>query len=119
MINVAEKPYLEQLDDGSVAIYLYTPGPKVVLLQAYFELYECVGVVRTLDIRSSLVCVVTTSSLLEDCLEILEQVKTATCWEFAPRPDSGPNSEPGPAKKEWLTAARREYKAKAQPEVNK
>ena len=93
---------IEQIDEGTCAVYLEVPGSKVVLLQAYFELYEGVGVVRTLDIRTSLVGIVTTTSLLKDCIAVLEQIQETTGWRYAPCPKSqgGENTHP------WMTAAR-------------
>ena len=73
-------------DEQTRTLYLEVPGSKVVLLQAYFELYEGVGVVRTLNIRSSLVCVLTTESLLHDCLDVLDAIQKETQWRFTPRP---------------------------------
>lgn len=77
---------LEVLDQEAVVLYLEVPASKVVLLQAYFELYEGVGVVRTLNIRTSLICILTTNSMLNDTLRVLEAIQAATLWKFAPRP---------------------------------
>lgn len=93
---------IEQLDEGSFALYLEVPGSKVVLLQAYFELYEGVGVVRTVDIRTSRVCIVTTKSLLQDCLTVLESIHEKTGWKFTKPPAEAAKKEERP----WLTAAR-------------
>lgn len=78
----------EAIDDGTMALYLEVPGSNVVLLQAFFELYEGVGLVRTLDIRKSLVCVLTTPSLLEDCQAILREVKPIVRWRTAATPSA-------------------------------
>ena len=99
---------LEKLDDGSFALYLEVPGAKVVLLQAYFELYEGIGVVRTLDIRSSLVCIVVTADMLEDCMQALAAIHDRTQWKFASPPADDPAAgSPAGGNHAWLTAARR------------
>ncbi|MCB0311431.1 MAG: DUF4911 domain-containing protein [Bdellovibrionales bacterium] len=64
----------QQIDQETWAYYLEVPGSLVVLLQAYFESYEGLGTVRTLDIRKSLVCILTTSSLRELCGRALESI---------------------------------------------
>lgn len=58
----------------------------MVLLQAYFELYEGLGLVRTLSVRESLVCVMTTASLLAECLAALGNMRESVGWRFAPLP---------------------------------
>ncbi len=73
----------EYPDDQSCVLYLEVPASKVVLLQAYYELYEGVGIVRTLDISSGLVSILTTSCLLADCLEVLDSIQEKTLWRFA------------------------------------
>lgn len=81
------KPYV--LDDQTVVIYLLVPGSQVVLLQAFFEAYEGIGTVRTLDIRSSLVCVLTTPSMLEDCRALLNSIRDRVEWRPAEPPEAG------------------------------
>ncbi len=73
-------------DEHAVALYLEVPRSLVVLFQAYFELYEGLGVVRTLDLRKNLVCVLTTNSLLPSCLSALESLRADIGWNSAPRP---------------------------------
>jgi len=74
-----------QLDPHTWGIYLEVPGSKVVLLQALFELYEGLGTVRTIDIKRSLVCVMTTNTLLEQCLSALQELRSEVPWRFAER----------------------------------
>lgn len=74
---------IEKIDEHSIAVYLDCPGSHVVLLQAYFDLYEGLGVVRTLDIRRSLVCVLTTPDMLEDCIKSLESIRERVPWRYA------------------------------------
>ena len=78
---------IEYTEHESVVIYLDCPGSHVVLLQAFFDLYEGLGVVRTLDIKRSLVCILTTPSMLAECLEALESIKDKVHWRFAAIPE--------------------------------
>ena len=73
---------IEEIDQVTRVIYLEVPGANVVLLQGYFETYEGLGTVRTLDIRSSLVCILTTASILEDCLNALDSIKAEIGWRM-------------------------------------
>lgn len=73
---------IRQLDDHCVAIYLEVPGSQVVELQAYFEMYESLGTVRTLDIKNSSVCILTTTSLCDECLAALDNLKARIPWRF-------------------------------------
>lgn len=79
---------VELIDAQSVVIYLDCPGSNVVLLQAYFDIYESLGVVRTLDIKESLVCILTTPSMLNDCLEVLAAIQPSVGWTFAQIPSA-------------------------------
>jgi Domain of unknown function (DUF4911) len=75
------------IDTGTCAFYLIVPSEKVVLLQAFFELYEGVGIVRTLNLRRSLVCILTTPSMLGDCRAALEAIRSMVPWSPVPRPE--------------------------------
>ena len=77
---------VDQIDPGTCVIYLLVNGEDVVKLQAFFELYEGVAIVRTLSIRESLVAVITTPSMLNDCIKILEEIKQETPWTALARP---------------------------------
>ena len=79
-------PAPERLDDYGLALYLEVPGTQLVALQACFESYEGLGVVRTLDIRRSLVCILTTPGMLDDCLRLLESQKSEIAWQGTGRP---------------------------------
>lgn len=66
---------VELIDNHTAVLYLELPGSKVVLLQSAFELAECAGVVRTIDIRESKVCIITTPTMLPEVFEILNGLK--------------------------------------------
>lgn len=74
------------LDPETAALYLEIPGSRVVLLQAYFETAEGIGIVRTLDIKRSLVTVLTTTSMLETCQSLLFAVWDRLHWQAAAPP---------------------------------
>ncbi|MFM1846998.1 MAG: hypothetical protein RL417_472 [Pseudomonadota bacterium] len=75
------------IDTGTCAFYLVVPSDKVVLLQAFFELYEGLGIVRTLNLRKSLVCILTTPSMIDDCRRALEAIRSMIPWGPVARPD--------------------------------
>ena len=69
-----------KVDAETIAFYLEVPRSHVVLLQVYFELYDGVGTVRTLDKEAAVVCVLTTPSLLQDCIGVLGAIKEYVAW---------------------------------------
>ena len=81
----------DKLDEHTVALYLEVPGSMIVELQAYFELYEGIGIVRTLSVKKSLVCVLTTVDMQEDCIELLNALRNNAenriPWRAVERPD--------------------------------
>lgn len=83
---MVEQLQADALDDVTRVVYLEIPPSKVALFQAHFELYEGVGTVRTLDVRQSLVCVMTTQDMLTDCLSVLESLRESIPWRAAPIP---------------------------------
>jgi len=69
-----------ELDSGTVAFYLEVPRSHIVLLQTYFELYDGVGTVRTLEGDRAVVCVLTTPSMANDCRNVLHAVRENVHW---------------------------------------
>jgi len=72
-----------RLDAHTWAIFLEVPGSKIVSLQALFETYEGLGTLRTIDAQNSLVCVLTTDSLLTDCKQALDSIRNMIPWRLA------------------------------------
>lgn len=72
-----------QIDEETLIVPLEVPGPKVVLLQTFFELYEGIGAVRTIDIRESVICIITTPTMLKHCLAALEALREYVPWRYA------------------------------------
>lgn len=81
------------LDDETAIVFLHCPGQQIVLLQANFEIYEDIGVVRTIDVRTSQVCIVTTKYMLDDCLAVLEGLKEQIQFSFNPDATKGLQDE--------------------------
>ncbi len=78
------------IDPSAVALYLEVPRSQVVLLQAYFELYDGVGTVRTLQGPGPIVCVLTTPEQLDACINVLEAVHEEVHWEICTNIPSDP-----------------------------
>ena len=70
-----------ELDPGLLAFYLEVPRHQIVLLQAYFELYDGVGTVRTLEGERSIVSVLTTHSQKADCVSVLNAIREHVQWQ--------------------------------------
>lgn len=79
---------VDDIDSVMQAIYLELPESKVVLLQAIFEMYEGLGLVRTLDREKSFVCVLTSKDLLTDCKNLLGSIKGDLMWRHGPTPSA-------------------------------
>jgi hypothetical protein len=69
-----------RLDPETIAYYLEVPRNQVILLQTYFELYDGVGTVRTLEGERAVVCVLTTPSMAKDCRGVLEAIREQVAW---------------------------------------
>lgn len=78
---------VDSLDEITRAIYLEVPSAQVVMFQAFFEIFEGVGIVRTLSIRKSLICVLTTADCLAECFRILKALSNAIQWRQVVRPE--------------------------------
>ena len=79
---------VDLFDTETAVFYLTVPRDKIVLLQGFMDLYEGVGVVRTLDVASSLACIITTGSLVSATKRVLEEIQPEIGWTAAPIPDS-------------------------------
>lgn len=69
------------IDEIGRAIYLYCPCDQIVLLQGYFETYEGLGIIRTIDSKNSLISIITTSDMIENCLGFLNAIKPEIAWQ--------------------------------------
>ncbi len=74
----------EPLDEHTVIILIAVPSEKVVIFQAFFELYESLGIVRTLDLSRSLLSILTPSSMLEETCAMLDGIRETTLWRAVP-----------------------------------
>ena len=75
-------PFIDTLDDHCNALYLEVPGSKVVLFQAFFDTYESIGIVRTLSIRDSRICILTTPDTTPIALQILDSIHSFLPWRM-------------------------------------
>lgn len=76
----SQAPNPVAIDENTVAFYLEVPRSHVVLLTVYFELYDGVGTVRTLDKEGAVVCVLTTPSQAQDCVNVLYAIREQVSW---------------------------------------
>ena len=74
------------LDPTTIAFYLRVPRSQVVLLQAYFELYDGVGAVTTIGGKEPTVCVLTPTCQKDDCIKVLEALRDEIHWEVTEKP---------------------------------
>lgn len=77
-----------RLDDQTLVFVLELPPARVVLFQAHFELYEGVATIRTVSPRDSVVCVLTTPAMLDDCRQVLDSVRESLQWRAAANPEA-------------------------------
>jgi len=80
-MELCAKPEPVELDSGLLVFYLEVPRHQVVLLQAYFELYDGIGTVRTLEGPQSIVSVLTNPSQKQDCIGVLDAIREHVEWQ--------------------------------------
>jgi hypothetical protein len=68
------------IEPGTIALFLTVPRNNVVLLQAYFDLHEGIGTVRTLDHPEQIVRILTTEDQYQDCCRLLLAVRNHIRW---------------------------------------
>jgi len=73
-------------DDICRIIFLNVAGSQVVLLQALFDTTEDIGIVRTIDIKSSLIGIMTITSMLTECASLLTSIQDKVNWRLAEVP---------------------------------
>ncbi len=79
----SDQTHLLQLDEFAIALFVKLPASKVAFLQSLLETYEGLGTVRTLDVKNSLIAVITTTLQLATCEELLNSVKPIVSWSYA------------------------------------
>lgn len=79
---------MDSMDEHCIALYLEVPGSQIVKFQATFEIYEAVAISRTLSVTRSMVCLLTTPDMLNDCLAILESIRHNVNWRWLPKPSA-------------------------------
>lgn len=79
-------------DQYSAVFYGKIPSAQTVLLQGYFEIAEGLGLVRTIDLREGLVCVISTPDLAEAVSGFLVSLtelpqRARVEWSSVPEPE--------------------------------
>jgi len=74
------------LDQYTLVAFLTVPEMNLVKLQAIFESYEGIAMVRTLDMRRHLVSILTTPEMRPWCDALLTEIQAETEWRAAPPP---------------------------------
>lgn len=62
------------LDENACALFIEIPPGKVVELQAIIESHESLGVVRTLDAKRGVVCIISTRDFERPLRRVLEEI---------------------------------------------
>ena len=83
-----------EVDPNLAVFYLEVPRHQIVLLQAYFELYDGVGTVRTLEGPRSVVTVLTNPFQRRDCMGVLKAIKEHVDWRVCSEIPSDPLLRP-------------------------
>lgn len=76
-------PGARLLDNQTIQLKLIVSPSKIVLLQAYFDITENLGTVRTLEKQEDLVGILCSVDMLADCLELLDSIRDKIPWHFA------------------------------------
>ncbi|NLF24173.1 MAG: DUF4911 domain-containing protein [Deltaproteobacteria bacterium] len=82
------EPAWRELDSHTSVVFLHVPAAKLVVLQALFETYEGLGLVRTLDMRRGLISILAAPDMQQDCTALLKAVWEQTGWRNAAVPDA-------------------------------
>jgi hypothetical protein len=88
------EPIPVPIDADTVAFYLEVPRSHVVIITVFFELYDGVGTVRTLDKDGAVVCVLTTPAQLQDCVGVLKAIRDHVAWVPCSAPPVDPLIDP-------------------------
>ncbi len=88
----------KQLDPYTVVLYLEVPRSHVLLLQVFFELYDGVGTVRTVQItpeqsntghpsakqsgKGGVVCIITSPANVQVCANLLNSIREHVPWRL-------------------------------------
>lgn len=89
MVDAPAQAIVQHIDGDTTCIFAEVPHEKVVLFQAFFELEEGLAVVRTVDPVASVLALVTTRDLVEDCLAMLDSLREELHWRTPAVPPSG------------------------------
>ncbi|MCB0337960.1 MAG: DUF4911 domain-containing protein [Bdellovibrionales bacterium] len=77
----------DQIDGCTWALYLEIAHRDIVLLHAVFESHDSVAVVKTLDEKTPVLCLLTTQSQVGLVEELLLGIISEIPWRLAKRPE--------------------------------
>ena len=80
MADIVFPPYFP-LDEYAGVVCLEVPTSQVVLLQAYFELSEGIGAVRTVDLSRSRILVMLSKDSYQPACELLASIQGNVAWK--------------------------------------
>lgn len=69
----------EETDEVCRTVVVELPAKNVVKLQAYFDLTENLGALRTISVEQGRIAILTTSDLLQDCYSLLDSLADSLC----------------------------------------
>lgn len=78
-----------RVDETTKSIFLELPAGKIILFQALVDTYEGLGVVRTVRVKDSIICILTTNDMEADLKELLSSIRAEYLWREVPRPEEG------------------------------
>ena len=74
----------QRADNQTEVFCIEVPPSRIVLLQGLFESYDGIGVVKTFDHVKGIVCIITSSSMREECTQLLEASSNLIPWREFP-----------------------------------
>ena len=87
MPAVFKELIFQKLDSLTTICFLKIDPSQIVYLQALFEGYDGIGVLKTFDQSIGGVCIITTTDMQADVIAFLEGISVDIAWE----PTQGPS----------------------------
>lgn len=79
----SKSPGIVQIDPYSTVLFLEVPAQSIVTMQALFESYEGLGLVRTMDRARSIIAILTTPDMESRCSALLDSLASTLHWRYA------------------------------------
>lgn len=71
-----------QNHDGGVVLFLEAPTHAIVILQAIFESYEGIGLVRTMDSKKGILTILSTVDTFDEVTRVLASLQETIPWRY-------------------------------------